>query len=323
MPLVVAITGASQGIGATLALQCARAGHSVILVARTEDALKTVTQQCNDVYTQSSTDAKAIYVVGDATKRETFERVVETATTTFGGLDVLVNNAGQGITKQTSALTEEEFDAMINTNTKGPLWGMQVAVAHFKSKAIPTGMVINVSSMLGRIPTACQRSAYAAAKHALNSLTCTFREELCDGGYAGILMCSFHPGVVGTAFGLNSVNGGFDNRLLPDAQPVEEVAGVLLEQIAKGAAAMAAEQERMRGKEERDEAGNGVGSTVFGDGTGIYDVYSRPEYKRNVELYFGAEDMCKRERQVRAAYMDAVRKSIAERARLAAQESSQ
>lgn len=79
---------------------------------------------------------------------------------------------------------------------------------HFRSKSTPTGQIINVSSMLGRVPLASFRSAYSAAKHALNSLTATLRMDIADEGLENVHICTFHPGVVFTEFGLRAANGG-------------------------------------------------------------------------------------------------------------------
>eukprot|EP00933_Yihiella_yeosuensis_P004317 TRINITY_DN108692_c0_g1_i1.p1 TRINITY_DN108692_c0_g1~~TRINITY_DN108692_c0_g1_i1.p1 ORF type:complete len:320 (+),score=15.96 TRINITY_DN108692_c0_g1_i1:19-978(+) len=318
--VTVAITGASKGIGAELAYKCASEGYNLVLVARRKDQLDAVVSKCNDISKTANHTSTAVAMAGDVCKRATFDELVSLATSTFGGLDVLVNNAGRGISKPTLELTEEDFDDMMAVNVKSVLWGSQAAVKHFKSKPAPVGQVINVSSMLGRVPSAPQRSAYAAAKHAVNSLTATMRMELADAGYAGVLVCGFHPGVVGTEFGLNALHGGFDNRLLPDAQPVGEVAAAIAAQIGRGCELMAKERARVAGKEEQREDGSYAGSTVFEDGEGVYDVYSRPQYKQAVEAYFGAEDMAKRERTTRAAYKDAMLKGAAQRARDAAEQ---
>jgi short-subunit dehydrogenase len=79
--------------------------------------------------------------------------------------------------------------------------------------------------MLSRVPFAPARSAYSAAKHALNSLTANVRDELKGTGVQVTLVL---PGVVATDFGNNALGGGVDSRALPNAQPVEEVAAVIL-----------------------------------------------------------------------------------------------
>jgi len=103
---------------------------------------------------------------------------------------------------------------------------------HFKSRN--AGQIINISSMLGRIPFATFRSAYCGAKHFLNALTATFRAELAQ-SHPGIQISLVSPGVVRTDFGLNAVHGGPDSRQLPEAQSAEEVADVIAGVIASRA----------------------------------------------------------------------------------------
>jgi NAD(P)-dependent dehydrogenase (short-subunit alcohol dehydrogenase family) len=143
----------------------------------------------------------------------------------FGHVDVWINNAGRGISRPTSELTDDDIDVMIRDNVKTALYGIQAILPHFRSRG--AGQIINVSSMLGRVPFAPIRSAYCAAKHALNAITATLRQEL-RASSPGIVVTLVSPGIVATEFGLNAVHGGFDSRTLPNAQPVDEVAGIIL-----------------------------------------------------------------------------------------------
>jgi NAD(P)-dependent dehydrogenase (short-subunit alcohol dehydrogenase family) len=152
-----------------------------------------------------------------------------------------------------SELSDADFDEMMLVNVKSALYGMQAVLPHFRAQAC--GHIINVSSMLGRVPMAPVRSAYSAAKHALNALTANLRMEL--GAFPEIYVSAVHPGVVATEFGSRALHGGFDSRGLPGAQTPQEVAAAIVETI------------------ERPRA----------------DVYTRPEAKELVLSYYGAEDM--------------------------------
>jgi short-subunit dehydrogenase len=241
----IVITGASSGIGAALANAAAARGASLVLAARRENLLREL----------ASTLGPNVFVVtADVTRRKDVERIAAAGIERFGRLDVWVNNAGRGISRSVLDLTDEDFDEMMLVNTKAALYAMQAILPHFMSRG--QGHVINISSMLGRVPFAPQRSAYSAAKHALNALTASLRIDLA-GTHPGIHISTISPPVVATEFGVNAKGGGLDSRQLPNAQPVDEVAQVILDVI------------------ERPRA----------------DAYTRPGMREAVVRYFGAEDM--------------------------------
>jgi NADP-dependent 3-hydroxy acid dehydrogenase YdfG len=117
---------------------------------------------------------------------------------------------------------------MITVNVKSVVYGVQEVLPHFQSRN--DGHIINVSSMLGRMPFAVIRSAYSGAKHFMNALTAMLRMEIQE-KYPGIQISLVSPGVVRTDFGLNARHGGFDSRQLPDSQSAEEVAAVIAQVI--------------------------------------------------------------------------------------------
>jgi NAD(P)-dependent dehydrogenase (short-subunit alcohol dehydrogenase family) len=217
---VVVITGASAGIGAALAETLASRGASVALVARRAEVLAAVSARCGD---------RAFAVVADVSQREEVRRVVRESLTHFGHIDVWVNNVGRGITRPPSQLTDEDIDEVMQVNVMSALYGMQEVLQHFKERG--SGQVVNVSSLLGRMPFAMLRSAYCGAKHFLNALTATFRTEV-QLTHPGIQFSLVSPGVVRTEFGLNARHGGPDSRQLPDSQSAEEVAAVIADVIA-------------------------------------------------------------------------------------------
>ena len=212
---VVVITGASAGIGAAAAAAIAKRGHTVVVVARRKPELEAVAAKIGP---------KAICIVADVTRRSEVKRVVDTAIARCGRIDVWINNVGQGITRMPSQLTDEDIDEVMRVNVKSAIYGMQEVLPHFKERK--TGHVINVSSMLGRIPSALIRSAYSGAKHFLNAITANFRTEVHQ-THPGIEFSIVSPGVVRTDFGKNAIHGGPDSRTLPESQSAEEVAEVI------------------------------------------------------------------------------------------------
>jgi NADP-dependent 3-hydroxy acid dehydrogenase YdfG len=242
---VVVITGASAGIGAALAAELGQRGVAPVLVARREAELQAVAALAG---------SRALAIVADVTRRADVDRVVAAALDRFGQIDVWVNNAGRGISRLVSELTDDDFDEMMTVNVKSALYGMQAVLPHFRQRG--QGHIINISSMLGRVPFAVVRSAYAAAKAALNSLTANLRMELAR-SHPGIVVSTVHPGVVKTGFGLSARHGGIDSRVIPGAQSAEDVAKVIAGVI---------EQPRA-------------------------DVYTRGEGQKAVIDYFSAPDM--------------------------------
>lgn len=212
---VVVVTGASAGIGAALAELLAKQGASVVLVARRQDALQAVAARCA---------GRAHIVVADMSHRDAARRVVDESVARFGHIDVWVNNVGQGISRAPSELTDDDIDEVMRMNVKTALYGMQEVLPHFKSRN--AGQIVNVSSLLGRIPFAPIRSAYSGAKHFLNALTAMIRAEV-QQTHPGIQVSLVSPGVVRTDFGRNALHGGPDSRQLPDSQSAEEVAAVI------------------------------------------------------------------------------------------------
>ncbi len=216
---VVVVTGASSGIGAETAVRLSANHARVVLVARRGDALEQVAARC---------PGPTLVAVADMTVRDEVRRVVGAALDRFGHIDVWVNNAGRGITRMPSALTDEDVDEMMRVNVKSALYGMQEVLPHFQSRG--RGHIINVSSMLARIPGVPMRSAYSAAKHFLNALTAMMRAEV-QATHPGIQVTLVSPGIVYTSFGSSAVHGGPDSRALPDGQTPEAVADVIVRVI--------------------------------------------------------------------------------------------
>ena len=193
--LVAVITGASGGIGAALARRLGRGGARLVLAARRADALDTVCE---------ATGAECRTVVTDVTHRGDVERLRDRALDAFGAVDVWVNNAGRGINAPVLELTDEQFDLMMSVNVKSALYGMQAIIPHFRERG--RGHLINVSSFLGRVPIATYRSAYNAAKAALNALTSNVRMDL-RRDYPDIHVSLVMPGLVTTEFARNALGG--------------------------------------------------------------------------------------------------------------------
>ncbi len=242
---VIVITGASQGIGQKLAEVCHERGARVVLAARNAGTLGLMANRLGD---------RALAVPTDVSKREDNERLRKLAIEEFGQVDVWVANAGRGISRPVSQLTEADVDDMMTVNFKSVLFAIQAVLPHFKERS--RGHLIAVSSMLGRIPFAPFRSAYSASKAAAISLMTSLRLELRP-QFSEIHASVVLPGVVATDFGNNALHGGPDSKTLPGAQPADEVATVIADLIEKPRA----------------------------------EVYTRPPMRDLAANYFSAEDV--------------------------------
>jgi short-subunit dehydrogenase len=221
MSQAVVITGASSGIGAALARQLGRRGDRVVLAARRETELRRLADEIGN---------GAIAVVTDVARRQDLNALRDRAIDACGGIDVWVNNAGRGVSKNVLDLTDEDVDEMMTVNVKSALYGMQAAVPHFIERK--RGHVINVSSFLSRVPMATIRSAYSASKAALNSLTANLRMDLAA-AYPDIHVTLVMPGLVATDFAKHAKHGtpAMSPAVAATAQSADEVALVIVNAI--------------------------------------------------------------------------------------------
>ncbi|OXG34835.1 malonic semialdehyde reductase [Cryptococcus neoformans Bt120] len=194
------VTGASSGIGAATAVLFARAGCNVILLARRQDALHKVAQQCKEegaegikvfIKTLDVNDRKAVDDLVPALKKEGFE--------TF---DVLVNNAGGAIGKdKVGEISLADINTMISTNLISVMQITQLFLNEMKK--IDTGHIINIGSIAGREPYA-GGGVYCAVKHAVRSFTSTLMKEVVA---TGIRVTEVAPGFVETNFSVTRFRG--------------------------------------------------------------------------------------------------------------------
>ncbi len=165
---VVAITGASSGIGEAAALLLAGRGAKVVLGARGPDRMEALAARI------AAAGGEAAYAPTDVRRRGDLSNLVTLACERFGKLDVMVNNAGAGPISPLDALRVEEWDDMVDTNIKGVLYGIAAALPVFRHQGF--GHVINTAS------TAAHRvvpnmAVYAATKSAVRVISEGLRQE--------------------------------------------------------------------------------------------------------------------------------------------------
>lgn len=182
---VVVITGASSGLGETTARYLASKGANVVLGARREDRLQTITKEIN-----TKGNGKAVYVKTDVTKKDDVQNLVDTAINEFGKLDVMVNNAGLMSIAPMSEVKVDEWDRMIDINVKGVLYGVASALPIFQKQ--DSGHFINISSVAGVKVFSPGGTVYSGTKFAVRAISEGLRHEV--GG--NIRTTSIEPGLI-------------------------------------------------------------------------------------------------------------------------------
>ena len=167
---VAIITGASYGMGRTMAELFAEEGASVVITARGKEKLDEVVKAINDK------GGRAVGVVADTCSTEDTKRVFETALREFGDLDILINNAGIGEQKLIDETDDEWMLYVMNTNLGGPMRYIREALKIFLPKN--DGVIINISSVNGTRPFC--GATYTSTKGALNTLTKNVAMRLID-----------------------------------------------------------------------------------------------------------------------------------------------
>jgi NADP-dependent 3-hydroxy acid dehydrogenase YdfG len=169
---VVAITGASSGIGEATARLLAERGAAVVLGARRRDRIDAVARDIRDA------GGRATGCATDVTRPEDLQRLVATAVAEFGRIDVLVNNAGVAPISPVAALDTDGWTAMIDVNLRGVLHGIAAALPVFREQG--RGHLVTVVSTAGLTVTPTM-AVYAATKNAVRTLLETLRAESTDG----------------------------------------------------------------------------------------------------------------------------------------------
>lgn len=184
---VVAITGASSGIGRATALELARLGAKLVLGARHEDGLSRLSEEI------TAAGGQATYRVTDVSRREDLQSLVALAQQSFGRLDVLFSNAGAMPIGPFDDLAVDDWETMVDVNIKGVLFGIAAALPVFHQQG--SGHFIHTASTAAR-KTVPNQVVYSATKAAVLALSDGLRQEL-----AGqIRVSTILPGFTDTAF---------------------------------------------------------------------------------------------------------------------------
>ncbi|HCW8045197.1 TPA: SDR family oxidoreductase [Staphylococcus aureus] len=182
---VAVVTGAGSGIGEAIATLLHEEGVKVILAGRNKDKLQNVANQL-------AQDSVKV-VPTDVTKKEEVDELIKIAQQTFGGLDIVINSAGQMLSSKITDYQVDEWDSMIDVNIKGTLYTAQAALPTMLEQS--SGHLINIASISGFEVTKSS-TIYSATKAAVHTITQGLEKELAK---TGVKVTSISPGMVDTA----------------------------------------------------------------------------------------------------------------------------
>lgn len=182
---VAVVTGAGSGIGEAIATLLHEEGAKVVLAGRNKDKLQNVANQL-------AQDSVKV-VPTDVTKKEEVDELIKIAQQTFGGLDIVINSAGQMLSSKITDYQVDEWDSMIDVNIKGTLYTAQAALPTMLEQS--SGHLINIASISGFEVTKSS-TIYSATKAAVHTITQGLEKELAK---TGVKVTSISPGMVDTA----------------------------------------------------------------------------------------------------------------------------
>jgi short-subunit dehydrogenase len=181
---VVVITGASSGFGRGVALELADAGARVVLAARREQALDELASECQ------ARGGQALPVPTDVSRQSDVEKLAQAAISTFGSVDVWINDAGVAALGRFEDVPLADHLQVILTNLVGVINGSWYAVRHFRERR--RGTLINIASALGKMP-APYYGSYVASKFGIVGLDGVLRQELALAKLKNVKVCTVMP----------------------------------------------------------------------------------------------------------------------------------
>ncbi|HCX0350611.1 TPA: SDR family oxidoreductase [Staphylococcus aureus] len=182
---IAVVTGAGSGIGEAIATLLHEEGAKVVLAGRNKDKLQNAANQL-------AQDSVKV-VPTDVTNKEEVDELMKIAQQTFGGLDIVINSAGQMLSSKITDYQVDEWDSMIDVNIKGTLYTAQAALPTMLEQS--SGHLINIASISGFEVTKSS-TIYSATKAAVHTITQGLEKELAK---TGVKVTSISPGMVDTA----------------------------------------------------------------------------------------------------------------------------
>ena len=187
---VVAIVGASSGIGRETALQFAKKGAKVVVAARSQSGLESLVSEIKLF------GGEAVAIVADVSEFDQVKAIADKAVEVYGRLDTWVHSAATGVLAPFDQITPEEFKRVIDVNLTGQAYGAMAALPHLKKEG--RGALIHISSVEARRSIPLQ-SPYSASKHGVEGMLDSLRVELQHEGWP-ISVTNILPSVINTPF---------------------------------------------------------------------------------------------------------------------------
>jgi 3-oxoacyl-[acyl-carrier protein] reductase len=214
---IAIVTGGTKGIGFAIAQGLVREGLDVCITARNELEIEEAVARLSE-----SGESRVTGVACDVRDYDEIQGVFEHVLSEFGGIDVLVNNAGIGSFKTVEETTPDEFRAVLETNLFGVFYCCHEAIPHMRKRG--WGYIINISSLAGANPHP-RMAAYNASKFGLNGFSEALMQEV---RYDNIKVSYIMPGSVNTQFGGDQPSSDKSWQLQPE--DIAEVVVNLLHQ---------------------------------------------------------------------------------------------
>ena len=218
--MIALVTGASRGIGETIALQLAQDGYDVALVGRDSSSLEAVAAKL-------PAGVKSAVITADLENVEEAERIVKETVAAFGGLDLLVNCAGLSHKGSFTTVSPAEWDRIFAVNARAPFFICQAALPYLKASEKP--IVINIASVVGFKGYEGQ-SVYSSSKHALTGFTKVFAKEVQP---FGIRVHLISPGGVATEM-VKKMRPDIDADELIQPEEIAEIVHFLVTRKGRG-----------------------------------------------------------------------------------------
>jgi len=232
---VAIVTGGSRGIGLAIARALVHDGVHVAVTARSAAHLSAARPKI-----EAAGPGKVETLQADVRTHDEVRRAVDATVARFGGLDILINNAGVGIFADVAAMDVAQWNEVIDTNLTGVYHACHAALPHLKKRG--GGDIINISSLAGKNPFT-QGAAYCASKAGLNAFSEALMQEV---RYDNIRVSYVMPGSVATGFSSGDEQKGAEWKISPD-----DVAEVVLDLLRLDSRSLASRVELRPSKPPR------------------------------------------------------------------------